>query len=153
MEHLHATPAARELRLYQAEHLLRQYGFVFDELAFEEDGNLALDHDPKTAWALAHPERFPLEITTAPYAALVRVPGVGPLAARTLVTQRRRVAIRSLGDLRKLGVDTLRAGWYLSLRGRRLAPARPAQQLRLFPHGEHLTQAAYRTAVPPCAFR
>jgi predicted DNA-binding helix-hairpin-helix protein len=153
MEHLHATPATRELRLYQAEHLLRQYGFTFDELAFEEDGNLALDHDPKTAWALAHPEWFPLEVTSAPYAALVRVPGVGPLAARTLVGQRRRVAIRSLGDLHKLGVDTVRAGWYLSLRGRRLAPARPAQQLRLFPHGGHLTQAAYRTAVPPCAFR
>jgi predicted DNA-binding helix-hairpin-helix protein len=153
MEGLRPTPARRELRLYQAEHLLRQYGFRFDELAFEADGNLTLDLDPKTAWALAHPERFPLEVTTAPYVALVRVPGLGPLAARTLVTQRRRVAIRALFDLERLGVDTVRAGWYLTLRGRRLADAPAGQQLRLFPHGEHLTQAPYRTAVPPCAFR
>ncbi|HEV8615682.1 MAG TPA: radical SAM protein [Methylomirabilota bacterium] len=153
MEGLRPTPARRELRLYQAEHLLRQYGFRYDELAFEADGNLALDFDPKTSWALAHPERFPLEVTTAPYAALVRVPGVGPLAARTLVTQRRRAALRALFDLERLGVDTVRAGWYLTLRGRRLADAPAGQQLRLFPHGEHLTQAPYRTAVPPCAFR
>jgi predicted DNA-binding helix-hairpin-helix protein len=153
MEGLAPTPAARELRLYQAEHLLRQYGFGFEELAFDADGNLTLDHDPKTAWALAHPERFPLEVTAAPYALLVRVPGVGPLAARTLVTQRRRVAIRDLRDLGRLGVDTSRAGWYLALRGRRLAPAAPAWQPSLFPPGQHLTQAVYRTAVPPCAFR
>src|SRR5213083_2348374 len=56
-----STPPVRELRLYQAEHLLRQYGFGVDELAFGADGNLPLDHDPKTAWALAHPEYFPLE--------------------------------------------------------------------------------------------
>src|SRR5688500_16701399 len=59
LENLPATPAARELRLYQAEHLLRQYGFGFDELAFDTNGNLSLEVDPKTAWARANPERFP----------------------------------------------------------------------------------------------
>ncbi len=63
MEGLPAVPAAREARLYQAEHLLRQYGFGVDELVFAPDGNLALDRDPKTAWALGHPARFPVELT------------------------------------------------------------------------------------------
>jgi predicted DNA-binding helix-hairpin-helix protein len=147
------TPAARELRLYQAEHLLRQYGFRFDELAFDAEGNLPLDDDPKTAWALAHPERFPLEVASAPYELLVRVPGLGPQAARALVDLRRSCAIRDLADLRRIGVDTVRAAYFLALRGRRLARAPAPVQMRLFPHGQHLTQAAFRTPVPPCAYR
>src|SRR5688572_10134353 len=58
LEALPPTPAARELRLYQAEHLLRQYGFGFHELAFGADGNLDLERDPKTAWARAQPSFF-----------------------------------------------------------------------------------------------
>ena len=153
LESLPATPAARELRLYQAEHLLRQYGFAFAELAFEADGNLALEVDPKTAWARAHPERFPLEVTRASYEALVRVPGVGPTTARRLVDGRARTVLRGPEDLRRAGVDTVRAGFYLALRGRRLASTPPPVQLRLFAPGAHLTQAPYRTPVPPCAYR
>ena len=153
MEGEPSTPAMRELRLYQAEHLLRQYGFDFEELPFDTDGNLPLDYDPKTAWALSHAEQFPLEVGRAPYELLLRVPGVGPKVALTLVRERRRSVIRGLEDLRRIGVDTVRAGYFLALRGRRLAPALPAHQLRLFPHGRHLTQAAWRTSVPPCAFR
>jgi predicted DNA-binding helix-hairpin-helix protein len=152
-EGLAPTPAARESRLYQAEHLLRDYGFGVEELAFEPGGNLPLDHDPKTAWALAHPERFPLEVVRAPLELLLRVPGIGPLAARTLVRARREGTLRDLRDLRRLGVDTVRAGYYLTLRGRRLAAAPAPQQLRLFAPGEHLTQAPFRTPVPPCAYR
>jgi predicted DNA-binding helix-hairpin-helix protein len=153
MEGLSPTPARRELRLYQAEHLLRDYGFRFEELAFEDTGNLSLDHDPKTAWALAHPEHFPLEIMRAPRELLVRVPGIGPLAARRLVAARRQATLRFAGDLRGVGVDVGRAGWYLTLRGRRVAGAPPAFQMRLFAHGAHLTQAPYVTPVPPCAYR
>jgi predicted DNA-binding helix-hairpin-helix protein len=153
MEGRPPVPARRELRLYQAEHLLRDYGFAFDELAFGDDGNLSLDHDPKTAWALAHPEHFPLEVMKAPRELLVRVPGIGPLASRRLVTMRRRATFRFGSDLRGVGVDLARAGWFLTLRGRRLADAPPAFQLRLFAHGEHLTQAPYKTPVPPCAYR
>jgi predicted DNA-binding helix-hairpin-helix protein len=153
LEGLPATPARRELRLYQADHLLRDYGFRFDELAFEADGNLPLDHDPKTAWALAHPELFPLEITRAPVELLVRVPGIGPQAVRRLVAARRTAVLRFAADLRRLGVDVARAAWFLALRGRRLATAPPAAQLRLFGHGQHLTQAPYATPVPPCAYR
>jgi predicted DNA-binding helix-hairpin-helix protein len=148
-----ATPAVRELRLYQAEHLLRQYGFRFDELVFGADGNLPLDDDPKTAWALAHPARFPVDVARAPYELLLRVPGVGPRAARRLVQARSRTVLRWAGDLRAAGVDTARAGHFLALRGRRLAAGPPPRQLRLFPHGEHLTQAPFRTPVPPCAYR
>jgi predicted DNA-binding helix-hairpin-helix protein len=147
------TPAARESRLYQAEHLLREYGFGVEELAFEAGGNLPLDRDPKTAWALAHPERFPLEVTRAPLELLLRIPGVGPKTARTIVQTRRHTVMRDLRDLRRIGVDTVRAGFYLTLRGRRLATAPAPHQLRLFAPGEHLTQAPFRTPVPPCAYR
>jgi predicted DNA-binding helix-hairpin-helix protein len=153
MEAARPTPPAREHRLYQAEHLLRQYGFRYDDLIFEADGNLALDRDPKATWALWHPEVFPVEIDRAPYELLLRVPGIGPRAARTLVVQRRRAVIRGVADLRRLGVDTVRAGSFLSLRGRRLASNPAPEQLRLFPPGGHLTQAPFKTAVPPCAYR
>jgi predicted DNA-binding helix-hairpin-helix protein len=153
MEGERPAPAVRELRLYQAEHLLRQYGFRFDELVFDPDGNLPLDHDPKTAWALRHADEFPLEVGRAPYELLLRVPGIGPRAAEALARARRRVALRGPEDLRRAGVDTVRAGYFLALRGRRLAPRPPAFQLRLFPHGQHLTQGPWRTPVPPCAYR
>ncbi|SRR6266542_1670519 len=153
MEGRPSTPAARELRLYQAEHLLRQYGFAWEELPFESDGNLPLDDDPKTAWATAHPERFPIEIERASYAELIRVPGLGPAAARTLVTERRRTLMRGARDLERAGVDVVRAGYFLTLRGRRLATSLPPRQLRLFAPGQHLTQAAWKTTTPPCAYR
>ena len=60
-----AAPALREHRLYQADYLLRDYGFAPDEVVYDADGNLPLANDPKTAWALAHPEHFPVEVTTA----------------------------------------------------------------------------------------
>jgi predicted DNA-binding helix-hairpin-helix protein len=147
------APPSRELRLYQAEHLLRQYGFTYDDLIFDADGNLALERDPKTTWALGHPEAFPVEITSAPCDLLLRVPGIGPRAARTLVTERRRAVLRGLADLRRVGVDTVRAASFLALHGRRLASRPAPEQLRLFPPGGHLTQAPFKTVVPPCAYR
>ena len=153
LESARPTPAARELRLYQAEHLLRDYGFRYEEIVFEPDGNLALDHDPKTAWALGHPELFPIEVAAAPYEVLLRVPGLGPKTARTIVAERRKTTIRDVGDLRRMGTDTTRAAYYLMLRGRRLATAPAPTQLRLFAPGGHLTQAPFKTAVPPCAYR
>jgi predicted DNA-binding helix-hairpin-helix protein len=148
-----AVPAVREARLYQAEHLLRDYGFRHDELVFDRTGNLPLDDDPKVAWALAHREQFPVALETAPPELLMRVPGIGPATARRLADARRRTLPRGPHDLRKLGIDARRAGYFLTLRGRRLAAAPAPAQLRLFPHGEHLTRAAFRTSVPPCAYR
>ena len=147
------TPPVRELRLYQAEHLLRHYNFCYDDLVFEADGNLALDRDPKTSWALRHPEFFPLEITAVPYELLLRAPGVGPRGAQALVAVRRTAVIRGISDLKRLGVDTVRAASFLSLRGKRLASGPAPEQLALFPPGGHLTQAPFKTVVPPCAYR
>jgi predicted DNA-binding helix-hairpin-helix protein len=147
------TPAARELRLYQAEHLLRDYGFRYEDLAFEADGNLSLDRDPKLAWALAHPELFPVPVERAPRELLLRVPGIGPAAVRVLLAERRRTALHDGADLRRMGIATWRAGYFLTLRGRRLAASPPALQLRLFEHGRHLTHAPFATPVPPCAYR
>src|SRR5262249_20744110 len=134
MEGLPPTPAAREYRLYQAEHLLRDYGFSFDDLVFESD-NLSLDHDPKTPWALHHPAEFPVDILRAPREMLLRVPGIGPRAADRLIVGRRSTVLRGLDDLRRLGIDVARGGHFMALGGRRLAPRPPARQLRLFPHG------------------
>jgi predicted DNA-binding helix-hairpin-helix protein len=129
MENVQATPALREHRLYQAAHLLDGYGFTPDEVEYAPDGNLPLALDPKSAWALAHPERFPIEVQRASYEELVRVPGIGPLAARRIVGQRATVSLRGLSDLRKLGVVTTRAGGFLTLRGRRLQTTRWTEQL------------------------
>ncbi len=153
MESQRATPMRREFRLYQAEHLLRQYSFTYDELPFEADGNLPLDHDPKTAWALRQPHLFPLDVATAPYQMLVRVPGIGPKTATTLIRERRHTLIRGPEDLKRLGVDTPRAAYFLTLRGRRLAPRPEPLQLRLFPYGQHLPRGPLHTATPPCAYR
>jgi predicted DNA-binding helix-hairpin-helix protein len=147
------TPAEREARLYQAEHLLRQYGFAVEELPFDRDGNLPLDQDPKTAWALAHPERFPVPIERASYETLLRVPGVGPRAARRLVALRRQTPPRGREDLRRLGVDVTRAASFVTVRGKPPAPAPAPRQLRLFPPGGHLPTVAWKTTVPPCAYR
>lgn len=129
MENQPAAPALREHRLYQVAHLLTDYGFEDREVVFEPGGNLPLSLDPKAAWALAHPERFPVEVRTAPYEALVRVPGVGPGGARRIVAERGASTIRGLADLRKIGVATTRAAGFLTIRGRRLTTTRWTEQL------------------------
>ena len=129
MEEVRATPALRELRLYQADHLMRGYGFASQELAFDDRGNLPLSHDPKVAWALTRPERFPVEIRTASPEDLVRVPGIGPTTARRIVAERGSTVLRGLTDLRRLGVITARAAGFLTLGGRRLQTTRWTEQL------------------------
>jgi len=132
MEGAPATPALREHRLYQADWLLREYGFEPNEVVFGRDGNLPLAVDPKTAWALEHPDLFPIEVRTAGYEQLLRVPGVGPRSARRLVNERSAAVIRGLADLRRFGVVTTRAAGFLTLGGRRLQAVRWSQQLGLW---------------------
>jgi predicted DNA-binding helix-hairpin-helix protein len=88
-----------------------------------------LSLDPKIAWALAHPERFPVEVRTASRSALLRVPGVGPASARRIVMERGGTVLRDLADLRRMGVVTGRAAGFLTLGGRRLQTVRWAEQL------------------------
>ena len=93
----------REHRLYQADWLLRFYGFRAGELPFTPEGQLRTDVDPKAAWAQAHPERFPVEVNRAPLAQLLRVPGIGPLSARAILQARTVGPLQEIGDLRRAG--------------------------------------------------
>lgn len=153
MENVRATPAMREFRLYQADHLMREYKFGVDELAFGEDGNLPLAMDPKVAWALAHPEQFPVEIRTASRSQLLRVPGIGPASSRRIVAERGGTTLRGLGDLRQLGVITARAAGFLTLGGRRLQTERWSQQLGFWKPEDEVGAPHLVYDVSPGTFR
>ena len=153
MEDRTATPAMREHRLYQAAHLLKDYGFDADEVVYEDSGNLPLELDPKAAWALTHPERFPVEVGTADYEALVRVPGIGPATARRITTERSGQHFRGLADLRAIGVVTARAAGFLTLRGRRLSTSRWVQQLGFWAPEEEAGAYHMKYEVSPGTFR
>jgi predicted DNA-binding helix-hairpin-helix protein len=127
LQELAPTPPTREHRLYQADFMLRQYGFAVDELPFDSQGNLPGDRNPKLAWAGQHPESFPVEVNRASQAALLRVPGIGPLGAAAIVRARRSGRLRSLHDLQQLGVRSQQAAPYILLDG-----STPSHQLPLF---------------------
>ena len=153
MEERRAAPALREHRLYQTDYLLRTYGFTFDEVVFDESGNVPLETDPKSSWALAHPERFPVEVRRAGYEELVRVPGIGPVTARRLVEERGRTLIRGLADLRKIGVLTKRAAGFLTVAGRRLQDVRWSQQTSFWRLEDEVGAYAQVYEVSPGTFR
>ncbi|WP_233237449.1 putative DNA modification/repair radical SAM protein [Bordetella sp. LUAb4] len=88
-----APPLMREHRLYQADFLMRGYGFQAEEL-FQDDGDLPLDIDPKLGWALAHRETFPVDLNRAPQRIIARVPGIGMRNAQRIVELRRLRAVR-----------------------------------------------------------
>lgn len=96
-----APPLVREHRLYQADWLLRFYGFSATELASQDQPNLPLDINPKLAWALRHPEAFPIDLNTAPREQLLRVPGLGVQNVDRILQVRRWCRLR-LADLARL---------------------------------------------------
>jgi predicted DNA-binding helix-hairpin-helix protein len=153
LESARAAPALREHRLYQADYLLRDYGFDAEEVVYEPSGNLPLEMDPKSAWALAHPDRYPVEVQSASPEELMRVPGVGPTSARRIVAERRGSTLRSLADLRKLGVVTTRAAGFLTLSGRRLQSSRWTQQLGFWAPEEEVGAHHMVYQVSPGTFR
>ena len=104
----------REHRLYQVDFLLRKYAFTEPDIIFENDGNLSLATDPKHAWALRHPEFFPLNINKASKFSLLRVPGLGPVTVKRLLEQRKQSRIRSIEDVGKVGVRLEKAKKYLT---------------------------------------
>ncbi len=118
LDGLPAENPKRQDRLYQADALIRLYDFDVDDIGVDDDGNLALDEDPKLVWARRHPEHFPVEINTASRPALLRVPGVGPISADRVIRWRRQGRLRSLGDLRKAGAVADRAAPFVTLDGR-----------------------------------
>jgi predicted DNA-binding helix-hairpin-helix protein len=103
LEYAGPTDPAREHRLYQADWLLRFYGFSASELPYDAANQLRTDVDPKSAWARAHPEYFPIEVNRAPLSMLLRIPGIGPQSARAIVETRRIAPLREIGDLKRLG--------------------------------------------------
>lgn len=112
-----APPLLREHRLYQADWLLRYYGFTASELLSAENPNFNNLIDPKCDWALRHKELFPVEINRAPYQMLLRVPGLGVRSAQKIVRARRVAALR-FEDLKKMRVSLKRAKYFITCGGR-----------------------------------
>ena len=110
-------PLLREHRLYQADWLLRFYGFTADELLDEAHPALDLTFDPKTVWALNNLDKFPLEVNKASYEEILRVPGIGVTSAKRILRARRAGQL-ALADLKKLGVVMKRAVYFVTAGGK-----------------------------------
>ena len=110
---LKQPPLVRENRLYQADWLLRFYHFKVEEIVDDQHTNLDLEVDPKVAWALRHPEFFPVDINKADYEQLLRVPGLGTKSAWLIVNSRRFNRLTSY-DLKKMGVVMKKAKYFIT---------------------------------------
>ena len=109
------VPLVRENRLYQADWLMRFYEFRADEIVDDQQPNLDLEIDPKLAWALRHPEYFPVDVNTAEYAMLLRVPGIGVKSAKFIVSSRRYGKLTS-AQLKKIGIVMKKAQYFITCR-------------------------------------
>lgn len=116
-------PLLREHRLYQADWLLRFYGFRAEELLSEKHPNFNLFLDPKCDWAISHLECFPVEINRADYRTLLRVPGIGEKSARRILGARRYHTL-DFSDLKKIGVVLKRAVYFITCNGRQMYPVK-----------------------------
>ena len=114
-------PLLREHRLYQADWLMRYYGFRASELLSEKHPNFNVFLDPKCDWALQNLGEFPVEINRAPYETLLRVPGIGVKSAMRIVAARKQTALR-FEDLKKMGVVLKRAVYFITCSGRMMYP-------------------------------
>ncbi len=144
---LAAPPLVREHRLYQADWLMRFYGYAHDEIVTEASGMLSLQFDPKLAWALAHRERFPVDLNRAPRELLLRVPGLGTKAVAKLLQTRRVRRIRA-ADLERLHVPVARVLAFAEVLDHRPGPALDAADLaqRFASPREQALQVAARQA-------
>lgn len=116
-------PLLREHRLYQADWLLRFYGFQAEELLSEEKPNFNILLDPKCDWAIRHLEQFPVEINRADYYTLLRVPGMGVTSVRRIVAARKS-GILDFPDLKKMGVVLKRARYFITCAGKMMQPSK-----------------------------
>ena len=114
---IQAPPMKRENRLYQADWLLRFYGFRAEELLEESEPNFDVDLDPKCNWAIRHPEHFPVEVNRASYETLLRVPGIGVTSAKRILYMR-KVSHVDFDGLSKLGVVLKRARHFITCKGK-----------------------------------
>ena len=116
-------PLLREHRLYQADWLLRFYGFKTRELLSESKPNFNIFLDPKCDWALRHLEQFPIEVNKADYFTLLRVPGIGVNSARRIIMARKNSAL-DFKDLKKMGIVLKRAVYFITCKGKMLYPVK-----------------------------
>ncbi|WNS42006.1 putative DNA modification/repair radical SAM protein [Paenibacillus sp. MMS20-IR301] len=132
-------PLLREHRLYQADWLLRFYGFQASELLDEAVPNFNPLLDPKCSWAINHREQFPVEINRAPYEMLLRVPGIGVRSAQRIIKARRAGAL-DFHALKKLGVVLKRAQFFIICKGKPLEGLRVSEHtlLRSLMSGQQL---------------
>ena len=114
---LASPPLVRENRLYQADWLLRFYGFKVDDLLDEENPNFNILMDPKANWALRHLNEFPKEINSASYYDLLKVPGIGIKSAQRIIACRKNFKI-TFNDLKKMGIVLKRAKYFITCNGR-----------------------------------
>jgi len=110
-------PLLREHRLYQADWLMRFYGFSANEIVDRKNPNMNLGIDPKCNWAMHHLEQFPVEINAAPYDMLLRVPGIGVNSAQRII-QARRMTKLNFDGLKRLGVVLKRARYFILCQGK-----------------------------------
>lgn len=110
-------PTLREHRLYQADWLLRFYGFTSGELLNESQPNFDIALDPKSDWALRSLDQFPIEINRAEFEMLLRVPGIGVKSAQRIIAARRMAPI-SFDGLKKIGVVLKRAKYFITCQGK-----------------------------------
>lgn len=131
---IEAVPPMREHRLYEADWLLRVYGFSFGEveLAVNRSGNLSLKKNPKLVIAMRQPWLYPFDINEANYDALIRVPGIGPIAAQRIIEARKDHSINSIQPLKKMRVLTGVAAPFIWFRGME----RSGRQLSMFDETE-----------------
>ncbi len=121
------TPA-RELRLYQASFLLRDYGFKLEEIPLDKSGNMTHQSDPKYTWANLHLKEEPIEINQANKQMLLRIPGIGPKTAQLIIEKRRIHKITSLDELSKFIYNAPKIAPFILLNGKKP----PIQQLFTF---------------------
>ena len=126
LEDLDPSPPLREIRLYQASYLIRDYGFSEQELIFSPDGNLSLDQDPKLNWASRHLSQDPLEVNTASREQLLKIPGIGITRAERILKLRRTQHFKSFSSLVKADLIAPRSAAFILVDGKS-----PARQLSL----------------------
>ena len=114
---LTAPPLLRENRLYQADWLLRFYGFKANELLDDTNPNFNSMLDPKCDWAIRHIEKFPVEINTADYLTLLRVPGIGVISAKRIISARKAFNL-NFEDLKRFRVVLKRARYFITCNGK-----------------------------------
>lgn len=114
---LESPPLLRENRLYQADWLLRFYGFKADELLDETHPNFNHILDPKCDWALRNMDKFPIEINTADYFTLLKIPGIGIISAKKIIRARHEFLL-DFESLKKLGVVLKRAKYFITCKGK-----------------------------------